>query len=735
MLRPLLFLALLISVLRVQAKEPDRLDSLWQAHGDPQATTHERLLTLHELVLAMRSVDQDSSLVLSRNLLAQAKDARDTLMIALGYRDIGLAFLMMRSSVPSLTYLDSSLVFYSSRNDSAYLAGAGAVESNKAFAYRKLGRMDESMEHNRRSIALHRRANNEEGIVYCYNDMGLTFQFQGQPDSALVYYQKCADLAEKLGMQGMAGGAYGNMGNVYLGIGRIGEAIDMTYKSLAILERAHDQTGVAACLTTISEMKAAMGDNEESLQLLLRAYALYKAADHRQGMMTAGSSIGGRLMELGRPDSAVTMLENALALERGADVKDLMGRTLLSLGTVYRLTGRTADASRVLLEAVALAQELDDAASEAMARAALGRVELDLGRPGRALAQCTKGLALSERNPISAERQHNCECLYLAYKATGKGMLALKYHETFVSISDSLTSEKSLKQLTQRDMMHTFGKKQLADSLRFAGERKQLESERTIEALRADTNRNRALAIGIGGLLLLGGSGAWFVADRKRRRERFEKEAATLETQALRSQMNPHFIFNALNSINAFVQRNDQDSASSFLGKFARVMRLVLENSRHAEVPLKDDLEALRGYLDLERMRMGKKFDFSITVDPELDPEDVMVPPLVVQPFVENAIWHGMAGKEGGGHIDLRVARHGGQLRWTIEDNGSGRNAPKAPPAPGAPTKKTSLGTAITRARLDLVQKQHGGKARFHYTDLAQGTRVEVDMPLLSAFG
>ncbi|MBK7239814.1 MAG: histidine kinase [Flavobacteriales bacterium] len=103
-----------------------------------------------------------------------------------------------------------------------------------------------------------------------------------------------------------------------------------------------------------------------------------------------------------------------------------------------------------------------------------------------------------------------------------------------------------------------------------------------IESLRADQNRNRALATGIGGILLLGGGIAWFITDRRRRQERFEKESATLETQALRSQMNPHFIFNALNSINAFVQKNDQDSATSYLSKFARVMRLVLENSRHA---------------------------------------------------------------------------------------------------------------------------------------------------------
>ncbi|MBK6543645.1 MAG: histidine kinase [Flavobacteriales bacterium] len=113
--------------------------------------------------------------------------------------------------------------------------------------------------------------------------------------------------------------------------------------------------------------------------------------------------------------------------------------------------------------------------------------------------------------------------------------------------------------------------------------------------------------------------------------------------------MNPHFIFNALNSINAFVQRNDPDRAGSFVTKFARVMRSVLENSRHAEVSLSEDLEALRGYMDLERMRMDKKFDFTVEVDPALDPEEVMVPPLVVQPFVENAIlaWHGGQGGTG----------------------------------------------------------------------------------------
>ncbi|HMW98607.1 MAG TPA: hypothetical protein PJ983_15225, partial [Flavobacteriales bacterium] len=125
------------------------------------------------------------------------------------------------------------------------------------------------------------------------------------------------------------------------------------------------------------------------------------------------------------------------------------------------------------------------------------------------------------------------------------------------------------------------------------------------------------------------------------------------------------------------------------------------------------------------------KFDYRIEVAEDIDPEDVMVPPLVAQPFVENAIWHGMSGKEERGLITLSVSRKGDQLLFAIEDDGVGRNSPKrmasmGAPDPGKGGKKTSLGTAITKARLDLVRQQKGKDAGFIYVDLPQGTRVEL---------
>lgn len=724
----LLFVVLLHSAC-LAADQGDGMDSLWRAYQAPHASGRERLISLHEIVRAMRNVDQDSSKALAQKMLREAERAQDTLMTALAYRDLGIAELMVRANDPAMAYLEQALRLYRTKQDSTFRVGAGAVLSTMAMAQKNAGHLDKAMDLYRESLAMHHSANDPHGAVYCYNGMGRIREIQGQGDSALAYYGRVVRSSRELHMADMEAGGYGNLANVHASMGHIGEAIDMAYRSLTISEQIGDVRGTAACLTTVSSLKASMGDRGSSLDLLRRALALYKQVDYRQGVMTASSSIGELLLSMGKADSATVMLEHALGLERAADAQDLMGNTLRNLGAAYRETGRIADAEALLNEAVQLAQRLGDRTDEALAVALLGRVELDRGHAREAVRYCTNGLALAGTNTATDEYRDNCECLYLANKAMGNGAAALKYHESYIISRDTLTNARARNELTRRDLLYDFSKQQLADSMQHTSERTRLEGERTIEAMRADQNRNRGLATGAGALVLLGGIAAWAVTDRKRRHERFEKEAATLETQALRSQMNPHFIFNALNSINAFVQRNDQDSATSYLAKFARLMRLVLENSRHAEVPLASDLEALRGYLDLERMRLDGKFDFSIGMGPGIDPDTVLVPPLVVQPFVENAIWHGVSGMAGKGHISLSIQKRDTTLLWTIEDDGAGRTV-KTPDS-GVPSKKTSLGTTITRARLDLVRKQHGGTAGFRYTDLPKGTRVEVEMPLL----
>ena len=152
MLRPILLFLLMMPACLAVAEETDELDSLWRAFREPRATAHDRLITLNEIAYDLRSANLDSSLTVSKQLLSLAQRDRDTLMIALGYRDIGLAYLMMRSNGPVLAYLDTARTYYGMRNDSAYLSGAGGVESNLAFAYKNTGQLELAMDHYRRSL-------------------------------------------------------------------------------------------------------------------------------------------------------------------------------------------------------------------------------------------------------------------------------------------------------------------------------------------------------------------------------------------------------------------------------------------------------------------------------------------------------------------------------------------------------------------------------------------------------
>ncbi|MBK6755569.1 MAG: sensor histidine kinase [Flavobacteriales bacterium] len=229
--------------------------------------------------------------------------------------------------------------------------------------------------------------------------------------------------------------------------------------------------------------------------------------------------------------------------------------------------------------------------------------------------------------------------MHTSHKALRNTEQALLMLELHMAAKDSLASSEDQRMLLEREFQYTYEKETLADSLRHAAELVHVRDQQHL----AET---RSLATGGGAALVLLGGGLWFHADRKRRKARFEKEAATLETQALRSQMNPHFIFNALNSINAYVQQNDQESASSYLTKFARVMRSVLRTAATAKCRYRTTWTPCAATWNWSANARTRSSTSPSTWTLRWTLRRSCVPPLVVQPFVENAIWHGMAGKK-----------------------------------------------------------------------------------------
>jgi tetratricopeptide (TPR) repeat protein len=223
----------------------------------------------------------------------------------------------------------------------------------------------------------------------------------------------------------------------------------------------------------------------------------------------------------------------------------------------------------------------------------------------------------------------------------------------------------------------------------------------------------------------------------KRKISEMNRKIAEITQANLRQQMNPHFIFNTLNSIQYYMYQHDKLATNTYLTKFSSLMRKVLENSQHTSVSLRDELEALKLYLELEMIRFKDKFDYEIKVDEEIDTLLYKVPTMLIQPYVENSISHGLVPCEGKGLVKISLRLENQYILCKIEDNGIGRQAAQENKRNGH-DNHNSLGTQIVASRLDLVNALYGTTLKTIYTDLKnndgvpEGTLVEIQIPILT---
>jgi len=211
-----------------------------------------------------------------------------------------------------------------------------------------------------------------------------------------------------------------------------------------------------------------------------------------------------------------------------------------------------------------------------------------------------------------------------------------------------------------------------------------------------------------------------------RLRSDYEIKLNELENSALRTQMNPHFIFNSLNTINSFISRNETAQAHQYISKFSKLIRFILDHSRQRKILLSDELEVLKLYIQIELIRFENKFDWELIIDEGIDTTSVELPPLVIQPFVENAILHGLLPLEKNGMLTIKIEHKGDLLLCTVEDNGIGRVKAKELKKSYL-TKHKSHGIEITLKRIELFNKAHGKELNVKILDIpGGGTRVEI---------
>lgn len=215
---------------------------------------------------------------------------------------------------------------------------------------------------------------------------------------------------------------------------------------------------------------------------------------------------------------------------------------------------------------------------------------------------------------------------------------------------------------------------------------------------------------------------------KQQEKQHYIRKIKGAEMQTLRSQMNPHFLFNTLNSINSYIIQNQSENASSYLTKFSKLMRSILENSKLETISLKNELKTLKLYIELESARLEHSFDYEIFVDPSLDTEFINIPPLVIQPFVENAIWHGLRNKENGFlgiYIEEISLNH---IHIIVQDNGIGREASQK--LKHKQTEHKSYGIDITIDRINMLDEENSVEIQDLYDNQNKPTGTKVILKL-----
>lgn len=259
------------------------------------------------------------------------------------------------------------------------------------------------------------------------------------------------------------------------------------------------------------------------------------------------------------------------------------------------------------------------------------------------------------------------------------------------------------------------------------------DSELSVEFLAAKMDMNNK-ALNRKFSFLVGLSANELIRQYKVKKAKMEHQMLELEAKALRAQMNPHFIFNCINSIKSLIQKKDEDKAINYLITFSKLIRTIFQNSDKREITLFDEIETCKLYMQLESMRFGKKFTYHFIIDEAIDLKSAKVPALIIQPFIENAIWHGIMPKEEGGRLTISIKKGEDSISCIIDDDGIGREISKQNKFKSEPSTHESKGVHLTQSRLDLDNVLNQRNASIEIIDKKDALGIPVGTKIVLTF-
>ena len=582
-----------------------------------------------------------------------------------------------------------------------------------------------------------------------------------ETDSARKYLEMAQRALDKLDYPTMQAGTWNMLGTLESFERNMGESLYWLKKALKSFEDQGDLRGISSVCTSLGRTYFILNDHPNSLKMHLRALEIDQELHDNRGIFIGNHNISTVLSRIEEPRKSISYELRALRTpDYRADTIDLIP-VYMGMAADYRslaLYDSSIYYSRTALEhayqiqhkefqmrilegmihtfikkeayqpALYYLQQLEPLIDTAdymhhglyhnyLASALFGEKHYD-----HAIENAMISLDYAHKLDELIPYNNAYFQLYTFYKELGPAEKALAYYEKYLDAQDSIY---------QKEKMDEVKRLELSFQVREKEENIQQMKEESKWNEKQIQRKNRWIALlGLGMLILMGLLVLFY--RNKILQERLKK--GLTEQRLLRTQMNPHFFFHALGTIQQFIlqEKNPKDSLL-YLSKFARLMRNTLESSQTELIPLTQEIESLENYVQLQQLRHNFSFDYHIAIDQNLNPKIYQIPPMLIQPVVENAIEHGLVRKQGKGKLTLNFHQIRDSLEITIEDNGVGRHSLGRE---RSQKNHNSLATQLIQERLDLLRKNLREVAQMNTIDLKDitgtplGTRVIFHLPL-----
>jgi len=627
--------------------------------------------------------------------------------------------------------------------DSLTLKANSTIDTDRLSALGELGNIyfysepKKSDSLYRKALVLARALKNEREESKILRYIGMSFNETSVADSILFYQNQSLEIALRINDSAYIAAAYGNIGNAYLIQENHSLAIENYNKALVIFEKQKNVRSQGMVYGTFANVYLDIENYEQAIHYYEKARVIFKELDFTHGYASATINIGVSNRRLKKYEEALEYFLEGKKLCEENDLKRLLRVVTLQIGNIYFDHYKDYEKARVQFETTnELAVTFEDIEGIAESNYKLGNIASIYNDHGKAVDYYKK--AVSSFKQIDKKDGHSSALADLidALKKSNKELETIPYYEELLTLNDSIFNEstkaKTLELITKFDVSQ---------------KDKEIEIQNlTLKKQELEINKQRNIRTFFSlfsGLLIVLMYFVWRANKYKKlnAHNKIKSKRIELEQRLLRSQMNPHFIFNALNSIQSYISEKNTMNSEIYLSKFSRLMRQILEHSQEEFILFEDDLNALKSYLTLEQLRFENSFDYVFETD-SIDQEKIMIPPMILQPFVENAILHGLEPKKTKGQIkisfkiidELKNEEKYATLECIIEDNGIGRVA-AAQKDQSPNSQHISLALKLIKDRLanysEVTNQSYAIKIEDLYdtNELSLGTKIHLEIP------